>query len=226
MHLPIPRARPSSPRRRSWPRLFLTARCRCRGAGPARSYGGWRDDSRQDPALLALLGEQNRWTEQLLAAQRPLEQALQAEWQAQTRGESMPQEWLREAGSQWRMEADGRLWQRGGGEQAEPANGWRPASRPAATTSSPAGPAPERALAGPGRDLQGDRDYRITLLDLADGKPLATLTHRASDLLWSLDGKTLYTIANEPRTLRPWQLWAWRDGRSSRSTRRRTLPGC
>ncbi|MGL6617378.1 prolyl oligopeptidase family serine peptidase, partial [Aeromonas hydrophila] len=35
-------------------------------------YGGWRDDSRQDPALLALLGEQNRWTEQQLAAQRPL----------------------------------------------------------------------------------------------------------------------------------------------------------
>ncbi|MGL6480288.1 prolyl oligopeptidase family serine peptidase, partial [Aeromonas caviae] len=26
-------------------------------------YGGWRDDSRQDPALLTLLREQNRWTE-------------------------------------------------------------------------------------------------------------------------------------------------------------------
>ncbi|MGL6587598.1 prolyl oligopeptidase family serine peptidase, partial [Aeromonas hydrophila] len=82
-------------------------------------YGGWRDDSRQDPSLLALLGEQNRWTEQQLAAQRPLEQALQAEWQAQARGEPMPQEWLSEAGSQWRMEADGSLWQRSD-EQAEP----------------------------------------------------------------------------------------------------------
>lgn len=48
-------------------------------------YGGWRDDSRQDPALLAMLAEQNRWTEQQLASQRPLEQALQAARRAHAR---------------------------------------------------------------------------------------------------------------------------------------------
>ncbi|RQM65796.1 S9 family peptidase, partial [Aeromonas hydrophila] len=138
---------------------------------------------------------------------------LQAEWQAQARGESMPQEWLREAGSQWRMEADGSLWQRSD-EQAEPRQ--RLAARqPASGYYELASWAlhPNGRWLALAEDLQGDRDYRITLLDLADGKPLATLTHRASDLLWSLDGKTLYTIANEPRTLRPWQLWAWRDGK-------------
>ena len=176
-------------------------------------YGGWRDDSRQDPALLALLGEQNRWTEQQLAAQRPLEQALQAEWQAQARGEPMPQEWLSEAGSQWRMEADGSLWQRSD-KQAEPRQ--RLAARqPASGYYELASWAlhPNGRWLALAEDLQGDRDYRITLLDLVDGKTLATLTHRASDLLWSLDGKTLYTIANEPRTLRPWQLWAWQGGK-------------
>ncbi|MDM5070568.1 prolyl oligopeptidase family serine peptidase [Aeromonas bestiarum] len=176
-------------------------------------YGGWRDDSRQDPALLAMLGEQNRWTEQQLAGQRQLEQTLQAEWQAQSRGEPMPDEWISEAGSQWRMEADGSLWQRDG-EQAEP--------RQRLATRQPASGYYELAswaLHPNGRwlalaeDLRGDRDYRISLLDLADGKTLATLAHRAADLLWSLDGKTLYTLANERRTLRPWQLWAWQDGK-------------
>lgn len=176
-------------------------------------YGGWRDDSRQDPALLAMLGEQNRWTEQQLTSQRPLEQTLQAEWQAQSRGEPMPDEWINEAGSQWRMEADGSLWQRTS-DQDPPRQ--RLASRqPASGYYELAGWAlhPNGRWLALAEDLRGDRDYRISLLDLADGKTLATLAHRAADLLWSLDGKTLYTLANERRTLRPWQLWAWQDGK-------------
>ena len=50
---------------------------------------------------------------------------------------------------------------------------------------------------------------------MASGETVATLEHRAADLLWSRDGKTLYTIANEPRTLRPWQLWAWQAGKEA-----------
>ncbi|WP_348687184.1 prolyl oligopeptidase family serine peptidase [Aeromonas bestiarum] len=176
-------------------------------------YGGWRDDSRQDPALLAMLGEQNRWTEQQLAGQRPLEQTLQAEWQAQSRGEPMPDEWINEAGNQWRMEADGSLWQRTS-DQDPPRQ--RLASRqPASGYYELAGWAlhPNGRWLALAEDLRGDRDYRISLLDLADGKTLATLAHRAADLLWNLDGKTLYTLANERRTLRPWQLWAWQDGK-------------
>lgn len=179
-------------------------------------YGGWRDDSRQDPALLALLGEQNRWTEQQLASQAPLAQALQAEWQTRPRGEPMPQEWLSEAGSQWRMEADGSLWQRSNEQTAprqrlaarQPAEGYYELAAWALH--------PDGHLVALAEDRRGDRDYRITLLDLASGETVATLEHRAADLLWSRDGKTLYTIANEPRTLRPRQLWAWQSGRETR----------
>ncbi|MGY3942536.1 prolyl oligopeptidase family serine peptidase [Aeromonas tecta] len=178
-------------------------------------YGGWRDDSRSSPELLTLLREQNRWTEQQLAGQKPLEKTLQAEWQARERGEPMPVEWLSEAGSQWRMSTDGSLWQRSD-EQAEarqrlaprqPAEGYYEL---AAWSLHPNG----RWLAL-AEETRGDRDYRISLLDLASGETLATLPHRASDLLWSLDGKTLYTIANERNTLRPWQLWAWQDGKEA-----------
>ena len=82
-------------------------------------YGGWRDDSRQDPVLLTLLREQNRWTEQQLAGQAPLVQRLQTEWQGRERGEPVPDDWLSQAGSQWRMEADGSLWQRSDANDAD-----------------------------------------------------------------------------------------------------------
>ncbi|MNH57931.1 Protease 2 [compost metagenome] len=178
-------------------------------------YGGWRDDSRRAPELLALLREQNRWTDEQLAAQKPLETTLQAEWQARARGEPLPEEWLTQAGSQWRMEADGSLWQRSDARSAprqrlaprQPAQGYYEF----AAWALP----PDGRLLALAEDSRGDKDYRITVLDLESGETVATLPHRASDLLWSLDGKTLYTIANEPRTLRPWQLWAWQAGKEA-----------
>ncbi len=171
-------------------------------------YGGWRDDSRQDPALLTLLREQNRWTEQQLAGQAPLVQRLQTEWQGRERGEPVPDDWLSQAGSQWRMEADGSLWQRSDANDAprkrlaprQPAEGYYELAAWALH--------PDGQLLALAEDRRGDRDYRITLLDLASGETLASLPHRAGDLLWSLDGKTLYTLVNERQTLRPWQLLA------------------
>ncbi|MGB6188713.1 MAG: prolyl oligopeptidase family serine peptidase [Aeromonas molluscorum] len=172
-------------------------------------YGGWRDDGRSSPELLALLRQQNRWTEQQLSGQQGLTQQLLAEWQTRTRGEPMPAEWLSLAGSQWRMEADGSLWQRSD-EQAtarqrlaprQPSSGYYELANWSLH--------PDGRWLALAEDSLGSRDYRITLLDLASGKTLTTLTHRASDLLWSLDGRTLYTLASERHTLRPWQLWAW-----------------
>jgi oligopeptidase B len=176
-------------------------------------YGGWRDDSRRSPELLTLLREQNRWTEQQLSGQQGLAQQLQTEWQARERGEPLPEEWLTEAGSQWRMKADGSLWQRSDAQSSarqrlaprQPGEGYYEL---ASWSLHPDG----RWLAL-AEDSRGDRDYRITLLDLASGETLASLPHRASDLLWSRDGRTLYTVANERHTLRPWQLWAWQGGK-------------
>ncbi|MGY3858483.1 prolyl oligopeptidase family serine peptidase [Aeromonas intestinalis] len=178
-------------------------------------YGGWRDDSRSSPELLTLLREQNRWTEQRLADLQPLVKTLQGEWQRQARGEPMPVAWLSQAGSQWRMGADGSLWQRTD-EQAEPRQRLAP-RQPAEGYYELAAWAlhPNGHWLALAEDSRGDRDYRITLLDLASGKTLATLPHRASDLLWSLDGKTLYTVANERSTLRPWQLQAWQNGKET-----------
>ncbi|MBV7436108.1 prolyl oligopeptidase family serine peptidase [Aeromonas sp. sif2416] len=178
-------------------------------------YGGWRDDSRRSPELLALLREQNRWTEQRLSGQQGLARQLQTEWQARGRGEPMPEEWLHQAGSQWRMQADGSLWQRTD-ERAAPRQRLAP-RQPSSGYYELAGWSlhPDGRWLALAEDSRGDRDYRITLLDLESGKTLTTLTHRAGDLLWSRDGRTLYTLANERNTLRPWQLWAWQDGKEA-----------
>ncbi|USV56204.1 prolyl oligopeptidase family serine peptidase [Aeromonas encheleia] len=178
-------------------------------------YGGWRDDSRRSPELLALLREQNRWTEQRLSGQQGLARQLQTEWQARGRGEPMPEEWLHQAGSQWRMQADGSLWQRTD-EQAAPRQRLAP-RQPSSGYYELAGWSlhPDGRWLALAEDSRGDRDYRISLLDLESGKTLTTLMHRAGDLLWSLDGRTLYTLANERNTLRPWQLWAWQDGKEA-----------
>ncbi len=61
-------------------------------------------------------------------------------------------------------------------------------------------------------ERRGDLDYQVTLLDLQSGKALGSLAQRSADLAWSQDGRTLYTIANERNTLRPWQLRGWQDG--------------
>ena len=127
----------------------------------------------------------------------------------------MPDDWLSQAGSQWRMEADGSLWQRSDANDAprkrlaprQPAEGYYELAAWALH--------PDGQLLALAEDRRGDRDYRITLLDLASGETLASLPHRAGDLLWSLDGKTLYTLANERQTLRPWQLLAWQDGKET-----------
>ena len=89
------------------------------------------------------------------------------------------------------MEADGSLWQR---SDARSASRQRQAPRqPAEGYYEIAAWAlhPDGRLLALAEDNRGDRDYRITVLDLASGETLTTLAHRASDLLWSLDGKTL-----------------------------------
>ncbi|KXU78814.1 prolyl oligopeptidase family serine peptidase [Aeromonas enteropelogenes] len=179
---------------------------------PARhdSYFWLRDESRSDPAILALLQEQNRWSEQQLASQQPLEARLRGEFARHPKGEPAPDNWLIRGELAWQVRADGSLWQRQQGESRQllppradegyyAVGGWALS--------------PDNRLLAIAEDRCGDLDYRITLIALHGGDTLTTLSHRSADLAWSQDGQTLYTIANEHGTLRPWQLLSWRAGR-------------
>lgn len=179
---------------------------------PARHdpYFWLRDESRSDPAILALLQEQNRWSEQQLASQQPLEARLRAEFARHPKGDPAPDNWLIRGELAWQVRADGSLWQRQQGESRQllppragegyyAVGGWALS--------------PDNRLLAIAEDRRGDLDYRITLITLHGGDTLTTLPHRSADLAWSQDGQTLYTIANERGTLRPWQLRSWRAGR-------------
>ncbi|MGL6453220.1 prolyl oligopeptidase family serine peptidase, partial [Aeromonas veronii] len=172
-------------------------------------YFWLRDESRSNPAILALLKQQNRWSEQQLAAQQPLEATLRAEFTRHPAGESVPENWLVRGDQAWLLRPDGSLWQRHGGkvQQRLPARAGEGYYEAGGWALSP----DNRTLAI-AEDRRGDLDYQVTLLDLQSGKALASLAQRSADLAWSQDGRTLYTIANERYTLRPWQLRGWQDG--------------
>lgn len=179
---------------------------------PARHdpYFWLRDESRSNPAILALLQEQNRWSKQQLASQQPLEARLRAEFARHPKGDPAPDNWLIRGELAWQVRADGSLWQRQQGESRQllppradegyyAVGGWALS--------------PDNRLLAIAEDRRGDLDYRITLIALHGGDTLTTLPHRSADLAWSQDGQTLYTIANERGTLRPWQLLSWGAGR-------------
>ncbi|ELM3616729.1 S9 family peptidase [Aeromonas sobria] len=171
-------------------------------------YFWLRDESRSNPAILALLKQQNRWSEQQLAAQQPLEATLRAEFARHPAGEPVPDNWLVRGDQAWQLRPDGSLWQRHGGkvQQRLPAragDGYYEAGGWALS--------PDNRTLAIAEDHRGDLNYQVTLLDIQSGKALASLPQRSADLAWSQDGRTLYTIANERYTLRPWQLRGWQD---------------
>ncbi|AKS41629.1 S9 family peptidase [Wenzhouxiangella marina] len=56
-------------------------------------------------------------------------------------------------------------------------------------------------------DNIGRRQYRILIKDLATGETVDTGIVGASSLSWSGDHRHLFYVANEPETLRSWQVW-------------------
>jgi len=176
-------------------------------------YFWLRDESRSNPTILALLKQQNRWSEQQLASQQPLEATLRAEFTRHPAGQPVPESWLVRGDQAWQLRPDGSLWQRHGGkaQQRLPARAGEGYYDAGGWALSP----DNRTLAI-AEDRRGDLNYQITLLDLQSGKALASLAQRSADLAWSQDGRTLYTIANERDTLRSWQLRGWATGQQPR----------
>lgn len=62
-------------------------------------------------------------------------------------------------------------------------------------------------------DLQGRRQYRISLQDIDSGKWAPEVIENTSgDMAWANDGKTLFYIRNHPQTLLPYQVYRHQSG--------------
>jgi oligopeptidase B len=62
-------------------------------------------------------------------------------------------------------------------------------------------------------DLQGRRQYRISLREIDSGKWASEVIENTSgDMAWANDGKTLFYIRNHPQTLLPYQVYRHQSG--------------
>ncbi|CAI0870332.1 Protease 2 [Serratia proteamaculans] len=62
-------------------------------------------------------------------------------------------------------------------------------------------------------DLQGRRQYRISLQDIDSGKwAPEVLENTSGDMAWANDGKMLFYIRNHPQTLLPYQVYRHQSG--------------
>ncbi|CAI0692397.1 Protease 2 [Serratia quinivorans] len=62
-------------------------------------------------------------------------------------------------------------------------------------------------------DLQGRRQYRISLREIDSGKWAPEVIENTSgDMAWANDGKTLFYIRNHPQTLLPYQVYRHQSG--------------
>ena len=62
-------------------------------------------------------------------------------------------------------------------------------------------------------DLSGDREFRIFVRTLPTGEVLDEgISNAASSVVFADDGEALFYVRNEPKTVRPYQVWRHRVG--------------
>ncbi|QGH62639.1 S9 family peptidase [Serratia proteamaculans] len=183
-------------------------------------YYWLRDDSRQNKKVLNYLTAENRYTEQMMQPYKKLRDTLYQEMLGRISPEdrSVPyqlngyryqesyaagkdfalyQRKALTADAQWQtlldanQRAAGQDYYRLGGMEISQDN-------------------QQMAIA---EDLQGRRQYRISLREIDSGKWTPEVIENTSgDMAWANDGKTLFYIRNHPQTLLPYQVYRHQSG--------------
>ncbi|MGQ8776395.1 S9 family peptidase [Serratia sp. NA_112.1] len=183
-------------------------------------YYWLRDDSRQNKKVLNYLTAENRYTEQMMQPYKKLRDTLYQEMLGRINPEdrSVPyqlngyryqesyaagkdfalyQRQALTADAPWQtlldanQRAAGQDYYRLGGMEISQDN-------------------QQMAIA---EDLQGRRQYRISLREIDSGKWAPEVIENTSgDMAWANDGKTLFYIRNHPQTLLPYQVYRHQSG--------------
>ncbi len=211
----VSQAAPQPPRAEIIPQP-LTAQ----GETRVDNYYWLRDDSRQNKKVLAYLAEENRYTEQVMQPYQALRDRLYQEMLGRMSPEdrSVPYQ-LNGYRYQERIDAgkEFAVYQRQavGGDTA-----WQ-------TLLDANQRAQEQdyyrvgglAISGDNRrlavaeDIQGRRQYRISLRDLTSGVWAEEMIENTSgNVVWANDGNTLFYVRNHPQTLLPYQVYRHQFG--------------
>ncbi|WP_330961996.1 prolyl oligopeptidase family serine peptidase [Photobacterium sp. 53610] len=187
-------------------------------AETSASYSWLRDDSRQSEKVLTFLRDENQHTEKALTSQAVLEASLLNEWQSR-RARVAERPWQLAGKYNYRLtSSDGSVQllrqdaesgaslvvadftQRGQQAEYYQLGSWQVS--------------PDHRFVAITEDRRGDRNYRLTVMELSSGREIATVSEQsATDLVWSEDGQSLYFVENEAGTYRPHQVLRWsREG--------------
>jgi len=190
-------------------------------------YYWLRDDTRENPEMLAYLNAENAWTDAQLAPLAGLETTLRDEMTARIppQDQSVP---VFDNGywyySRFEPGAEHRVYLRRKGTQQAPEE----IILDAAARSQGHGFYALRGLTVSldnrylafAEDTVGRRQYDIRIRDLSNGKLLPdVVTGAQPDLVWAADGKTLLYIENDPETLLGHRIKAHRIGTDAKQDR-------
>ncbi|CAI0692828.1 S9 family peptidase [Serratia quinivorans] len=211
----VARAEPLAPSAEIIPHQLIA-----QGETRVDDYYWLRDDSRQNKKVLNYLTAENRYTEQMMQPYKKLRDRLYQEMLGRISPEdrSVPyqlngyryqesyaagknfalyQRQALTADAPWKtlldanQRAAGQDYYRLGGMEISQDN-------------------QQMAIA---EDLQGRRQYRISLREIDSGKWASEVIENTSgDMAWANDGKTLFYIRNHPQTLLPYQVYRHQSG--------------
>jgi oligopeptidase B len=172
-------------------------------------YYWLRDDSREDPGVLAHLAAENAWTDAVMAPLKPLQERIYQEIIGRIRQDDASVPWRKNGYwyySRFETGANYPLHARRAGSMQAPEEVMLDVSALAATEDfyqvGSWEVSPDNRLLAYSEDRVGRRQFVIRIKDLASGEMLPdVITNAEPAMVWAADGRTLLYVAKDPVTL-------------------------
>lgn len=178
------------------------------------AFSWLRDDSRQSEKVRHFLTEHNQQAARFLTKQTALQQQLLNEWQNNA-PQKAEKPWLIRGDVKYRFETRDNsrvLVEQPIHQAAEDSKErivFNLTQRAAQSDYYSLGSwllSPNKRFIAVTEDVRGDRNYTVTVIDTHTQQTYALINHVSTELIWGDDNDTLYAIANEAGTYRPYQL--------------------
>lgn len=172
-------------------------------------YYWLRDDTREDPQILAHLAAENAWTDAVMAPWRPLQERIYQEIIGRIRQDDSSVPWHKHGYwyySRFETGANYPVYARRAGSMQAPEEILLDVTAMAASHDffqvGAWEVSPDNRLLAWSEDSVGRRQFVIRVKDLATGELLPdVITNAEPGLVWAADGRTLLYVAKDPVTL-------------------------
>lgn len=195
---------------------------RLHGETRTDNYYWLRDDSREDPAMLAYLHAENDYGREVMQSQQALEERLLREMMDRIPQQDHSVPWVRNGYRYQRRYEEGNEYAihlRQPADTATPeiwetlVDGNQRAARSEFYTLGGLSISPDNQTMALAEDFLSRRQYGIRFCNLETGCWYPeVLENVSSSFVWVNDSRTLYYVLKDKQTLLPWQVWRHRVG--------------